>query len=87
LRVVIEGPGIQHDGGSYRVRINLEVPNEELVVGHQPSLHKELVESGALKSTKKSELKRTHRDVHRAVHEAFHEMRRRLEHYVRRQQD
>ena len=86
-RVVIEGPGGQHNGGLYHVQIEIEVPNEELVVGHQPSLHGDLVESEARKSTKKSELKRSRRDVHGAVHEAFHEMRRRLEDYVRRLQD
>jgi cold shock CspA family protein len=85
-RVVIEGPRGRRFGGLYHVRIDLGVPNEELVVEHVPSLHKTLQETEASKTTKQSEVKRTRREVHRAIHDAFHEMRRRLQDYARRLQ-
>ncbi len=85
-RVAIEGPRGRRYGGLYHVRIDLGVPNEELVVEHVPSLHGTLQDIGASKSTKQSEPKRDRREVHRAIHDAFHEMRRRLQDYVRRLQ-
>ncbi len=85
-RVMIEEAGNRGFGGSYHVRIDLGVPNEELVVERLPTLHKRLQETEASKKTKQSEVKRTRRDVRRAIHEAFHEMRRRLQDYTRRLQ-
>ena len=85
-RVTIEGPRGKRFGGLYHVRIDLGVPNEELVVKHTPSLHGELQDIEASKKTKQSEVKRSRREVHRAIHEAFHEMRRRLQDYTRRLQ-
>lgn len=83
-RIMIEGPRGQRYGGLYKVRIDLGVPNEELIVEHSPSLHGTLQDIEADSKTKQSEPERDHRDVHRAVHDAFHEMRRRLQDYVRR---
>ncbi|MBZ5600744.1 MAG: cold shock domain-containing protein [Acidobacteriia bacterium] len=85
-RVMIEGPRGRRFGGLYRVRIDLGVPNEELVVEHVPSLHGTLRDIEASKKTKQSEPKRTRRDVNRAIHQAFREMRRRLQDYARRLQ-
>jgi len=83
-RIMVEGPRGHRYGGLYKVRIDLGVPNEELVVEHSPSLHGTLQDIEAPSKTKQSEPDRIHRDVHRAVHDAFHEMRRRLQDYVRR---
>lgn len=83
-RVMIEGPRGRRYGGLYKVRIDLGVPNEELVVEHSPSLHATLKDVEAPSKTKQSEPNRIHRDVHRAIHDAFQEMRRRLQDYVRR---
>lgn len=85
-RVMIEKTGKRKLGPVYHVRIDLGVPNEELVVEHVPTLHKSLREMEASKRTKQSEIKRASRDVHRAIHDAFQEMRRRLQDYVRRMQ-
>jgi len=71
-------------GGLYKVRIDVGVPNEELVVEHSPSLHGTLKDVEAPTKTKQSEPNRIHRDVRRAIHDAFQEMRRRLQDYVRR---
>lgn len=85
-RVAIEGPSRhEHEhGGLYRVRIDLGVPGEELLVEQNPSLHSNLQDEEAMKATKRSEPNRERRDAQRAIHEAFHEMRRRLQDYVRR---
>lgn len=83
-RVMIEGPRGRRYGGLYKVRIDLGVPNEELVVEHSPSLHGTLKDVEAPSKTKQSEPNRIHRDAQRAIHDAFQEMRRRLQDYVRR---
>lgn len=83
-RVMIEQTGSRAFGGLYHVRIDLGVPNDELVVERLPTLHKRLQETEAQKETKQSELKRTRREVQRAIHDAFREMRRRLQDYARR---
>jgi len=83
-RVAIEGPRREEFGGLYRVRIDLGVPGEELVVEQNPTLHKTLQGREAMRKTKEDEPHRERRDPQRAIHEAFHEMRRRLQDYVRR---
>ena len=83
-RVVIEGPRREEYGGLYKVRIDLGVPGEELVVEHNPTLHSGLQELEATRKTKQSEPHRERRDAHLAIHEAFHEMRRSLQDYARR---
>jgi len=83
-RVAIEGPRREEFGGLYRVRIDLGVPGEELVVEQNPTLHRTLQAREAMGKTKEDEPHRERRDPQRAIHEAFHEMRRRLQDYVRR---
>lgn len=83
-QVVVEGPRGRRYGGLFHVRIDLKVPNEELVIEHTPSLHNTLQEEEAIRKTKQDEPRRELRDAHRAVHDAFHEMRRRLQDYVHR---
>ncbi len=83
-RVAVEGPAKPHYGGLYRVRIDLGVPGEELVVERIPNLQATLERVDAEKKTKRYEPRRELRDVSRAIHDAFHEMRRRLQDYVRR---
>jgi cold shock CspA family protein/ribosome-associated translation inhibitor RaiA len=83
-RVAIEGPRREEFGGLYRVRIDLGVPGEELLVEHNPTLHETLRAEEAVHKTKEDEPHRERRDPQRAVHEAFHEMRRRLQDYARR---
>ena len=83
-RITVEGPRGRRYGGLFHVRIDLGVPNEELVVEHAPSLHGTLQDAKAIRKTKQAEPRREHRDARRAVHDAFREMRRRLQDYVRR---
>ncbi len=83
-RVAIEGPPRQEYGQPYRIRIDLGVPGEELLVDHNPTLHGELQHREAMHETKKSEPHRERRDADRAIRDTFHEMRRQLQDYVRR---
>lgn len=85
-RVMVEKMGKRRFGAQHHVRIELGVPNEELVVERVPTLYKNLRDAEAAKKTKQSEIKGSSREVHRAIHEAFHEMRRRLQDYSRRMQ-
>lgn len=83
-RVAIEGPRREEYGGLYRIRIDLGVPGEELLVEHNPTLHGSLQAREAMHRTKQSEPHRERRDAALAIREAFHEMRRRLQDYKRR---
>ncbi|HVW84172.1 MAG TPA: HPF/RaiA family ribosome-associated protein [Bryobacteraceae bacterium] len=86
-RVAIEGPKRQEFGGLFRIRIDLGVPGEELLVEHNPTLHANLQNLDEERKTKKAEPHRERRDARRAIHEAFHEMRRRLQDYARRMRE
>ncbi|HVV44416.1 MAG TPA: HPF/RaiA family ribosome-associated protein [Bryobacteraceae bacterium] len=81
-RVMVEGPGRRH--GMFRIRIDMGVPGQELVIEHNPTLHGALQAAEAEKKTKAAEPNRQRRDVRLAIHEAFHEARRRLQDYARR---
>jgi cold shock CspA family protein len=82
-RVMIDGPKRQ-ELNVYNVRIELVVPNEDLLVEHHPSLHGTLQDLEEPRKSKQTDLQRAHRDAVRAIHDAFGEMRRRLQDYVRR---
>lgn len=83
-RVAIEGPRREEFGGLYRVRIDLGVPGEELLVDETPTLHGTLRARGAMRRTKEDEPHREQRYPELAIREAFNEMRRRLQDYVGR---
>jgi len=83
-RVAIEGPRREEFGGLYRVRIDLGVPGEELLVEQTPTLRGSLRAREAMRRTKEDEPHRERRYPELAIREAFHEMRRRLQDYVQR---
>jgi cold shock CspA family protein len=82
-RVMVEMHGRHRHGNAYHVRIDLGVPDGELLVKHEPSLHVLLKGSEAPKAVKSGELGRVHRKPQVAILDAFSEMRRRLQDYVR----
>jgi len=82
-RVIVEMRGRHRHGNLYHVRIDLGVPDGELLVKHEPSLHISLQEKEAPKAIKGGELGRLHKNPRRAILDAFSEMRRRLQDYVR----
>lgn len=85
-RVVVERPQRATSSKLFHVRIDLGVPNEELVVKHIPSLHGTLEDMQTQKSRREARSVLGHRNPKRAIHEAFQEMGRQLQDYVRRQE-
>jgi cold shock CspA family protein len=84
-RVLIEPAERHHrDGNRYHVRIDLTVPDEEIVVSHEASLRPAARATAALKTRKQDEAGRAHRYLGVAVREAFALARRRLQDYARR---
>jgi len=83
-RVMIERPQKAASSKLYHVRIDLEVPNEELIVKHTPTLHGTQQDLKEAKSKKEAESVLVHKEPKRAIHEAFEEMGRQLQDYVRR---
>jgi hypothetical protein len=82
-RVIVEMSSRHRHGNLYHVRIYLGVPDGELLVKHEPTLHILLKEEAAPKALKGGELGRLHKNPQRAILDAFSEMRRRLQDYVR----
>jgi cold shock CspA family protein len=73
-RVAIEAPARQGQGRvHHRIRIDLGVPGEELVVEHNATPHPDQEKSN-----------RKQRDAGIAIREAFREMRRRVQDYTQR---
>jgi cold shock CspA family protein len=84
-RVIVERPQKAASSKIYHVRIDLGVPNEELVVNHLPSLHGTLRDLQAQKSRREARSVLEHKTPKRAIHEAFQDMARQLQDYARRQ--
>jgi cold shock CspA family protein len=84
-RVMVERAQKATSGKLYHVRIDLGVPNGELVVKHIPSLHGTLQDAKEHKSRREAESVLVHKSPKRSIHEAFGEMGRRLQDYARRQ--
>jgi hypothetical protein len=72
-------------GNRYRVRIELTVPRQQIVVTHQAALRAELRVRSDGKTRKQDEPDPGHRYAKVAVREAFEAARRRLQDYVRKQ--
>lgn len=85
-RVTIEMPHRHHKkGSSYRIRIDVKVPGEEIVVKREPSLRQRAQQLGEIDNKKHLETKTPHRDLHVAIKDAFKAAGRRLQDYARRQ--
>jgi cold shock CspA family protein len=84
-RVMVERPQKAASSNTYHVRIDLGVPNEELVVKHVPSLHATLEDLQTQKSRREARSVLARKTPKRAIHEAFQEMARQLQDYACRQ--
>jgi cold shock CspA family protein/ribosome-associated translation inhibitor RaiA len=82
-RVVIEMRGRHEKSNLYHVRIDLGVPGGELLVKHEPSIHRS--DKTVTKRTKSTEVGVLHKKPQRAILDAFAEMRRQLQDYARKQ--
>lgn len=83
--MVVERPQRAASSKIFHVRIDLGLPNGELVVKHTPTLHGTLQDIKTEESRHEAESVLEHKSPQRAIHEAFHEMRRRLQDYARQQ--
>jgi cold shock CspA family protein len=84
--VLLELVQRHHEAGNrYRVRIDLTVPGEEIVVSHEASLHGTDQDIHLAKATKQDEADPERKHAFVAVHKAFDIARRRLQDYARRQ--
>ncbi len=83
-RVLVEVPHRHHRAGNrYRVRIELSVPGDTIVVSHYPSLDPAVRQTGAT-PTKAAELDAGDRDAAIVLREAFDIARRRLQDFAER---
>jgi hypothetical protein len=84
-RVLIEFPHRHRSKGRpVRIRIELAVPGEDIVVDQQTTRHFSAGGSQADKAQRAAAMRLTHRDVVVAIHDAFDVARRRLEDFARR---
>lgn len=84
--VMVEIPHRHHKAGSlYHVRIDLRVPQGEIVVKREPSLSGRTRQSGKRAIKKSTETQLPHKDLRTAVNDAFKAAARRLQDYARRQ--
>ena len=81
--MVVERPQRAESSKLYHVRIDLGLPNGELVVKHAPNLHGTLQDIKTEDSGQEAESVLEHKSPQGAIHQAFHEMRRRLQDYVK----
>lgn len=85
-RVAVELPHRhRRKGRLYHIRIDLTVPQGEIVVKHEPSLGPRARQLGEQRIRKQGEVKSPHKDLRQAIDDAFKAAGRRLQDYVRRQ--
>ena len=85
-RVVIEVPHRRRARGRLvRVRVELSLPGDDIIVSHGPTLHATLKDLQEDATHKREDVERTHKDALVAVRDAFDTARRRLEDCARRQ--
>ena len=85
-RVIIEAPHRHHKWGEqFHVRIELGVPQGEIVVQHEPSLHSAIQRGTEEEWKKHLEVHPQYKDINVVIRDSFKAARRRLQDYVRRQ--
>jgi len=85
-RVMIELPHRHHKKGiPFHIRVDLTVPQGEIVVKHEPSLSSRARQLRENQIRKQGEVNIPHKDLQRAITDAFKVAGRRLQDYARRQ--
>jgi len=85
-RVMVEIPHRHHrEGSPFHIRIDLTVPQGEIVVKREPSSSARARHLGERESKKRAEVKIPHKNLRIAIDEAFKAPGRRLQDYARRQ--
>ncbi|MEW6127223.1 MAG: HPF/RaiA family ribosome-associated protein [Acidobacteriota bacterium] len=84
-RVLVEVPNRHHLRGRHRhIKIDLVVPDEELVINHEPNLHAKKKQLENEEYSKSEEWNAPHKDIKVAIREAFDVAKRRLLDYAQR---
>lgn len=85
-RVVVESPRHhQQHGKIYNIHIDLTVPGGEIVVRHEPSLHRSAKHTEVARNKKSLEVDGAYKDIYVAIRDAFRSARRQLQDYARKQ--
>ena len=83
-RVMVEVPHQHHQRGKrFHIRIDLTVPGGEIVVKHEPSLHKAAKQIETEKHKKEQEIAAPHKDIYVTIRDAFKAVRRQLQDFTR----
>jgi cold shock CspA family protein len=85
-RVLVETPHRHRESGRHvRVRIELSLPGEDVVVNHEPTLHARLKDAEEETHHKDDDIEGVRKYAEVAVREAFDAARRQLQEFARRQ--
>ena len=85
-RVLVDTPHRHRERGRHvRVRIELSLPGEDVVVSHEPTLHATLKDVEEETHHKDDDIEAVHKHAEVTVREAFDAARRRLQDFARRQ--
>ena len=85
-RVLVDMPHKHRQHGRHvRVRIELSLPGEDVVVSHEPTLYPALKDVGETVLHKEDEVETVHKYAEVAIREAFDAARRRLQDVIRRE--
>jgi ribosome-associated translation inhibitor RaiA len=83
--VTVEQPHLHHQRGNpYHLRVELVVPGGDIVVKHQPNIHRGIRQAGAAERLKQLDVEARYKDLRVALADAFKTVGRRLQDYVRR---
>jgi cold shock CspA family protein len=83
-RVLVEAPARHRQKGySFHIRIDLTVPEGEIVVKREPTLYRSKQDIGDERRRKQMETRPERKHLNVAIREAFHVARRRLEDHAR----
>ncbi len=84
-RVLVEAPARHHQKGyPFHIRLDLTVPDGEIVVNRAPTLYPGERDIGDERGRKKMETRSERKHLKVAIHEAFDAARRRLQDHARR---
>jgi cold shock CspA family protein len=84
-RVLVETPHRHREHGQHvRIRIELSLPGEDVVVSHKPTLHASLKDAEGEAHHKDDDIEAVHKYAEVAIREAFDAARRRLQDAARR---
>lgn len=85
-RVVVDTPRLHLQRGKiFNIRIDLTVPGGEIVVRHEPSLHRAAKHTEVERAKKSLEIEGAYKDIYVAIRDAFKSARRQLQDFAHRQ--